>query len=161
MAIAVPSFDNFLNSNALRSHLNQFQSSLQLARATSVSKSTEVVLCTSSNGTSCSGSNDWHNGWIIFTDLNGNTVPNLGSGNCADNEDCLLKVVEGFSTQTTLTGNSDTVSFNNLGEYQSGGNLFRLCRADAQSTGDTDKSRSISLSASGSTTVILGASPCP
>jgi len=46
-------------------------SALVTAQRTSFARYQHVVLCSSADGTSCSGSNQWEHGWIAFVDANG------------------------------------------------------------------------------------------
>ena len=68
-AIALPSFQEILLSYKLRSYSNALVSSVYLARSEAIKSNTTVLLCASTNGTSCGGA--WEDGWIV---LKGTTV---------------------------------------------------------------------------------------
>ncbi len=51
---------------------NRLAGALAYARSEAVTKQATVITCQSNNGSECNRSQDWHNGWIIFTDKNGN-----------------------------------------------------------------------------------------
>lgn len=63
-AIAIPSFNEVIISNKLRSYANNFVASAHLARSEAIKNNAEVRLCASNNGTSCTG--NWQNGWIVI-----------------------------------------------------------------------------------------------
>ncbi|WP_187806963.1 GspH/FimT family pseudopilin [Aquipseudomonas alcaligenes] len=71
VGLAVPAFDNFVLRNRLRTFANSFSASAQLAKSEAMKRNSTVTLCKSSNGTSCSNSGDWEQGWIV---LSGTTV---------------------------------------------------------------------------------------
>jgi type IV fimbrial biogenesis protein FimT len=64
--IAVPSF----RDASLASRLNAISSSLyadvQVARSEAIKSNGSTTLCASSNGSSCAGSGDWEQGWIVI-----------------------------------------------------------------------------------------------
>jgi len=51
---------------------NTLAGALAYARSESVTRQITVITCQSNNGRECSRSENWHNGWIIFTDKNNN-----------------------------------------------------------------------------------------
>lgn len=69
--MAAPSLDEFVSRNAMRGISADFTLGLQRARSEAINGNMCVVMCMSSNGTSCtsSGSN-WGVGWIAFRSLN-------------------------------------------------------------------------------------------
>ncbi|HXS26831.1 MAG TPA: GspH/FimT family pseudopilin [Steroidobacteraceae bacterium] len=65
MAIAVPSFRSFLQSDRLLTEQDQLVMSLHLARSEAIKQDTSIDVCASSNGTTCSGLAEWNDGWIV------------------------------------------------------------------------------------------------
>lgn len=161
VAIAVPSFDSLLKSSARTAQLTNINGDLRFARSEAVGKSQTIVICASTNGTTCSGSNTWDTGWIIFNDRNGNGSPDYGTNTCDTNEDCLLKAQEAMAGGVTLRGNGSQSTFSVLGELTSGASSLSLCGDDAQSSNDSDKSRTLTIQASGSIFVTMGTLSCP
>lgn len=160
-AVAAPAFEGLLNDAARRASLSAINGDVQFARGEALSKSQNVVICASSNGTTCSGSNTWDDGWIVFSDVNGNGAPNYGTNSCATTEDCLLKVDRGMTRGVTLRGNGSQLTFSELGELSGGATALSLCGNDAQSSGDSDKSHSLSVVGTGSMSVTKGTTTCP
>lgn len=79
MGLAVPSFSTLLSGWRRDSAVNDFMGDLQLARSTAIRTSRAVAMCVSSDATTCDASpsrNDWRQGWIVFSDLDGNNTRN-------------------------------------------------------------------------------------
>src|ERR1700761_9482969 len=68
MGIAIPSFRYVTNANRIASELNGLLGDLQLARAEAIKEGRTVTVCQSNDGTSCTNSTTWQNGWIVFSD---------------------------------------------------------------------------------------------
>lgn len=73
-AIAIPSFTSLINSNRLVSQANEVVAAIQGARSEAIRYNQRVYVCSSSNGSSCSGSSTW-NGWLVFLDANRDAAP--------------------------------------------------------------------------------------
>lgn len=67
-AIAFPSFREFINASRLTGAANELVASLQIARSEAVRRNARVVICPSTNGTACGGTN-WAR-HISFVDAN-------------------------------------------------------------------------------------------
>lgn len=104
--VAVPAFDSLILNTRLRSYANTFYSSVQLARSEAKKRNATVTLCMSSDGSTCTTSGDWDQGWII---LSGSQVilqqPALASGyRLSSTESSLSFQSSGFgATIATLT----------------------------------------------------------
>ena len=70
-AVAIPSFNETILSFRLRSYANDFVGHAYLARGEAIKSNAPVTICVSTNGTSCSTTDDWEDGWIV---LSGTTV---------------------------------------------------------------------------------------
>jgi type IV fimbrial biogenesis protein FimT len=116
LAIAVPSYKYMTNSSRMSSEINSLLGDLQYARAEAIKEGQTVSLCVSSNGTTCSGSFAWANGWIVFPDPNQNDTPAVGA---------VLHQQSAFTgtTPDTLTPSNpiSAISFNRDGFAQSAG----------------------------------------
>ncbi len=159
--IAAPSFDALLKSSALKAALTSINGDLRFARGEAVAKAQDVVICASSDGLTCSASNTWDSGWIIFNDTNSNGAPDYGTGSCATTEDCLYKYQSALSGAITLRADASQATFSTLGELSSGVSILRLCSDDADALNDSDKSRTLNVNASGSIFVTMGTTTCP
>lgn len=72
MALALPSFRQMTNANRLAAASNEWIAIVQVARVEAVRRNARVVICPSTTGTSCSGT-DW-NRVIAFLDADRNGV---------------------------------------------------------------------------------------
>ena len=104
LTVGVPTIKTYMQSGQLIASTNELLSAFHLARSESVKSNARVTICTSTNGTSCSDSESWREGWIVFIDRNGDAA---GTGTActaagAAGGDCLLRVHNGF-TDTSLS----------------------------------------------------------
>lgn len=100
MAISVPFYRDIINPSRIAAEIDLMIGSLQFARAEAIKQGLPVTVCASTNGTTCSTSTAWRNGWIVFSDSNANAVVNNGEE--------LLRV------QTTFAGNDTFNADNNV-----------------------------------------------
>jgi type IV fimbrial biogenesis protein FimT len=67
LSIGVPSFLGVIETNRTVTHTNDLVASLNLGRSEAVRRGAPIVVCSSTDGATCSASNDWSTGWIIRT----------------------------------------------------------------------------------------------
>lgn len=72
MTVAIPGFYNMVKSNRMTTSLNEFVTTLNLARSEAIKQNTRVAVCKSNDGKSCTTSGGWEQGWIAFVDKNNN-----------------------------------------------------------------------------------------
>ena len=65
-AIATPSWNNMIVSNRIRAAVNDWILSTHFARSEALKRNITIILCPSSNGTSCTNT-DYESGWIVTT----------------------------------------------------------------------------------------------
>jgi type IV fimbrial biogenesis protein FimT len=109
-AIGVPSYKYVTTVNRMASEVNGLLGDLQLARGEAIKEGQTVTVCSSSNGTSCSGSSSWKNGWIVFSDPNSNqTVDNAS--------ETIYRVQRAFLSNDTFNADNSAsaVTFNREG----------------------------------------------
>ena len=84
IGLAVPSFEAVFNSSRITGQANEFVATLQLARMEAIRRNARVVVCPSTNGTSCQGGNpsSW-TGWVAFVD-DGGATNNYAGGTSAN-----------------------------------------------------------------------------
>ncbi len=70
LTLAVPSFNETIENNRITTQTNDLVAALNLTRMEAIHRGTSVSICASSNQASCSGSNDWSSGWIVYEDSN-------------------------------------------------------------------------------------------
>jgi type IV fimbrial biogenesis protein FimT len=134
MAIAVPSYKYFSNSNRITAEVNGLLGDLQFARSEAIKEGQPVSVCVANTGaTGCAtGATNWQSGWIVFSDVNGDGVVEPG--------DLILRAQSAFSGTDTFAENTATpVTFNREGfapVVTASGVLFTL-HAATPATGST------------------------
>jgi len=73
LATGVPAFKNYGWNLRMRTAMDMLQTDLNLARSRAISHNIQTVICPATDSTACSGFPDWKDGWIVFTDLNGDS----------------------------------------------------------------------------------------
>ena len=76
LSMAVPALDAFVSNARQTGAMNDFVSSMHMARSTAIKTNTRVTLCPSANGVTCENT-DWDRGWIVFSDLDSDQVVDL------------------------------------------------------------------------------------
>lgn len=76
LSMAVPALDSFVLNARQTGTINDFVSSMHLARSTAIMTNTRVTLCPSANGVTCENT-DWDRGWIVFSDLDSDQIVDL------------------------------------------------------------------------------------
>ncbi len=135
LSIGVPSFQGLMERNQLTSGINQFISSMSLARSEAIKRNQRVSICPSADGELCAGT-EYENGWIIFVDRNSN-----GNRQTASEE--LVWVSGSLPGNLTLRGKGccdDNIPYLASGEIFGIAGSVHLCKEN-----DTNKSRKISI----------------
>ena len=131
--VAVPSFQQTIMNNRLATQVNDFVSSLQLARSESVKRGTETRVCKSADGAACAAGGGWHQGWLVWIDFNGDGVPTAvvdANGDGAADETEILGVGVALKGSNTLVGDAnvaDEIRFNSRGFATGFNGTFTLC----------------------------------
>ncbi len=145
LTLAVPSFNDFLQGNRFSTFSNIYLTHLHLARSEASKRNGRVALCKSANGTTCTTSGGWHQGWMVFHDANNNAQ--------ADTGEEILRVNEALPTNWSLLGNTPVanyVSYAATGSARTINSAFQagtltLCRESTLS----GEARAIVVSATG------------
>lgn len=67
LSMAVPALDGFVANARQTGAVNDFVSSIHVARSTAVTTNSRVTICASASGTACEAVS-WDQGWIVFAD---------------------------------------------------------------------------------------------
>lgn len=86
LSMAVPALDAFTSNARQTSTINDFVSSMHIARSTAVTTNFRTTVCASSNGVSCEGVS-WDQGWIVFSDRD--------SDQAVDNDETIVASSDG------------------------------------------------------------------
>jgi type IV fimbrial biogenesis protein FimT len=93
-SLAVPSFRTMLVKRSVQAAADAFVSDMRYARSEAIKRSARVSVCSSSNGTSCSGG-PWKDGWIVFVDADGTGAFDAG--------DKIVRVQQALTTIASVT----------------------------------------------------------
>lgn len=77
-ATGAPNFQHWLASNRMVTQTNNLVRDLHFGRTMAITRNVAVVICESSDHTSCSFQRDWSRGWIVFADGNANRQRDKG-----------------------------------------------------------------------------------
>lgn len=113
LTLGVPGLRELIRNNSRTAHVNDFVSTLNLARSEAIKRGVWVALCKSSDGSSCNtstcasdGTNCWEKGWIAFVDSNANGTLDSGEQILRVHE----SLKEGFTLRTD-TNFSNWIAF--------------------------------------------------
>ncbi len=147
--IAVPSYQAMINRNLLRSASHAFYTSLVLARSEAVTQNIPVVMCKSADGANCTASGDWHQGWLVFIDVDKNT--SLDSG------DTLIDQQASLSRPSIISQDPAV----HLLVYQVDGTQRNAVTFDLCMDSNAAQGSRIEIGLTGRPTTLAGASSCP
>ena len=126
LGIGVPIMGGLINGNKVTGQINELRGALALTRSEAIRRNTDVVMCKSADGHSCTSDSNWENGWIIFEDPNRNRK--------RDPKESILGVHSELTNGHTLAYRG-TGSFNHVTYKPDGGThtngTFTLCAPDA------------------------------
>ncbi|MBT8093075.1 MAG: GspH/FimT family pseudopilin [Gammaproteobacteria bacterium] len=97
LSMAMPSMGIFLSKSRQAGAINDFFASVRMARSTAIEANTDVTICPSASGRNCEDV-EWHEGWIVFKDLDGNQV--------VDEDDTIVRIyhqAEGIAIHPSQT----------------------------------------------------------
>ncbi|MEE9493049.1 MAG: GspH/FimT family pseudopilin [Gammaproteobacteria bacterium] len=140
MTIAVPSFNTTIQNNRITTQTNDLISAINLARMEAIHRGANVSLCASSDQATCSGTNDWSVGWIVYEDTVAvGTTTTMASGG-------LIRVWRAMEGSPTVTASNSATFI----RYNANGTLGASRIITHKITGCTDtQKRIISISAAG------------
>ncbi len=95
LTVATPALQQFTNNSRQTGGINDFISSMHIARNTAITTNARVTLCASSNGNNCE-SVAWDKGWIAFVDRD--------SDQNVDDDEVILRVGAGVDGVTISSG---------------------------------------------------------
>ena len=101
VSIAAPTLRDVTLNARMNAQVSTLMVDLATARSEAIHRSARVVICTSSNGTGCTGT-QWEQGWMVFVDRNHD-----GSVNA---DEPILKVSPALHAGNTLAVAGDTNS---------------------------------------------------
>ena len=104
MAFAAPGLSTMIANGRISGDASDFVAALQFAKAEAVARVNPVMICKkNTDSTGCIASGDWSQGWIVFSDNNGNGGMNAGSG------ETILLVHDALDGRITFGGTTNVV----------------------------------------------------
>lgn len=156
--LGVPSFRGFLERQSVVAQAEVFTSSVRYTRSEAVRSGRTVTMCRSSDpgaaSPSCvaaSSTNDWSSGWLIFEDLDRDSV--------VDANETILRVVQPSSTRREIDGQATaSLTFGAMGVSSNAASSFIVKPKYASGTRDYSAAvRSICVSRPGRVRVVNAA----
>jgi type IV fimbrial biogenesis protein FimT len=116
VGLGAPGLRDFMMNNRRVAAVNEMVASLALSRSEAVARNLTVSMCPSTNGTACAVG-DWDQGWIVFSD-------NDGDGTVDAGVDTVIKAIEELPTLTVTTPDLGTsVTYRPNGRVRAQGQL--------------------------------------
>lgn len=144
-AIAAPGMGRLGNTMTVRSASQDLYNALNYTRGEAISRVTNVSICPTTNGTSCSSSvTDWNNAWLIYVDQDGDCgVDEVLQTNSIANNNAEITVTAKDSGGTTISPTPGCFSYDWFGRNQDNQSVnFQVC-------GVTSDGKNIAVSDSG------------
>ncbi len=113
LSIGIPAFFQVTSANRVAGEVNGLLGDMQYARAEAIKEGQLVGICVSDNSASaapsCTPSNQWQSGWVVYSDLNGDGT--------LDNNEPVLRAQKPFTSTDSFaaSGGIAAVSFNREG----------------------------------------------
>ena len=140
LALAVPSFREFVIRNRLDGASQEFLTSLQLARSEATRRGAQVTLRLAG----AAGSKDWGSGWTMFVDADSDGV--------LDPAEEVIRQGMALQAPLSLVGSSnfDTwLAFDRDGRLAGDGGYFVLCEGGVLTESGGSRSRALLVNAAG------------
>ncbi|MGO1540478.1 MAG: GspH/FimT family pseudopilin [Luteimonas sp.] len=75
LTLGLPVFSDTLERTRVSTTLHRVSADLAMARSTAIMRRAQVVVCPRTANFRCRSDSDWGQGWIVFTDDDGNRQP--------------------------------------------------------------------------------------
>ena len=163
LAVAIPGFQGMIASARLTTASNDLLSTLAQARSNAIKTGSRVTVCMSENGTTCTSTGGWEQGWISFVDKT-----RSGTSAAVDTGEVVATAFAALPSGVVINGNLPYISFSADGQPKTmaGGFLsgtLRICSTSAALTNDK-RARNLTLNSAGrlaTTTQSNVADTCP
>lgn len=153
-AIAFPSFEATMRSNRVATTTNELIASFALARSEALRSPGGARVCTSTNGTTCTGT-AWEQGWIVWIDIDGSGgAPNTAAG---DRVVRFSQAKPGIAITTGAGAANLDIRFDQRGYLVGGARALTL--ASEQCPANAPLVRTFAVRATGGTAVTRGNCP--
>jgi type IV fimbrial biogenesis protein FimT len=104
MAIAAPGLGTMIANNRISGDVNDFVAALQFAKAEAASRVNPVTICKkNTTSTGCVAGGDWQQGWIVFSDLDGDASVDAGEAILLNHETLDARITFGGTAGVTTS----------------------------------------------------------
>ncbi len=79
LTVALPTFNDVVRRNRTTATLHQLSADMAMARTSAIIQRRQVVVCPRAGDRRCSDRADWSEGWLVFTDADGNRQPDAAA----------------------------------------------------------------------------------
>jgi type IV fimbrial biogenesis protein FimT len=159
LAAGVPSFMEFVKNNRLSAQANNLVISIQEARNEAVKRGSGAVICASSDQATCSGSDDWTTGWIVYSDMGQDGGLDLDAdGNGVQDcviDDCIVRSNDSIDKATLDGSGTDNIVFQPDGRISGAATTITITADECQ----RQQVRAITVTPQGNT--IVTKQDCP
>ncbi len=139
LTLAVPSFRTLVQSNQMTTVLNDLVTDLSLARSEAIKNGGGATACKrNAAGSACDTTADWHDGWIVFSDIDGDGTIDAGDG------DAILRIHEPLISDFNVANARNRISYDSRGATTAFSGTFVICDDRGAS-----EARALILSATG------------
>lgn len=154
LAVALPNFQDTIESNVTNSQAKLFMTTLNLARSEAIKRGTNVGICPSNDGLDCDAAS-WSTGWVVFVDTNGDAD---GADGSIDAGDIIIRVFDALGANSVLTVTTNFMEYNSLGFSATAGiQTMLLC----PTSNNAVNARSVEIGISGRGRRIEDGLACP
>lgn len=101
--VAVPGFSNLVLNTRMTAHVNRFVHDIHLAKQSAHRRMQPVALCKSPDGRQCGHDGEWHDGWLVFVNLNRDRPPHV------NRDEPILAANPAFESGTIIANRADFV----------------------------------------------------
>lgn len=126
LGLSAPLFTSMVNGNRLTGNANELVAAVLIARSEAIRGNVRTSLCQSTDGATCSNTSPWQ-GWIVFTDVDGDNLVDAGEIVRAGIIEAPVQVL----TSSNVTNANARITFRADGLAYAGNNLLegnlRVC----------------------------------
>lgn len=152
LSLGVPAFRGFIQNNYSVSISNNLDAALRYARSEAIRRNNPVTICATADSNFSSCGSAWNLGWIIFNDINGDSL--LTSG-----QDTILRVerLTGSNASVVPSTGTNTITYNNAGFPNANASNVTFTISATGCTGNY--ARTINISVTGLLTIAPASCP--
>lgn len=142
LGLALPSFQSTMRSNRVATTSNELLGSLALARTEAIRGLGPAGVCASDDGTTCTSTADWANGWIVWRE-------DRAAGGVTART--VVRYIQP-KQRMEITGPNDGMEFTTQGRTQGGADQFDVAPEDVATP-----SRCVMVNTTGQARITQGA----